>query len=345
MSEQGALLDETADRMFGRAVAEHGRQGEGLTAALAAAWDDAGLSLTLTPEEAGGLAAPLADAAVLAWRAGVHGVPLAVTELLLLGALADVLGDASPATLAEGAGHRFAGGALDGGSLRAPALPGAGAEVPGLWAVLTGGETPGVALVRPARAMAEESLSHDLWLCALPSDVVVEEFLPLDPSRVAALRVAGALLTAANMVGAMRAALDLTVDHVTTRKQFGRPLAKFQALQHQLADAAAERVATEAVLGEALRRADAGASDALQWRAAKLQAARAARVVGTAVHQCHGAIGYTREHDLHLFTGRMWDGCDLWGRQRVLEAYLGRSAARAGSDLWPLVVGAGGVRA
>lgn len=342
MTENAQMLDETAYRLFARVVEAEGRTGPKARDACLRAWDEAELSFALTPERDGGLGATLSEAAVIAWRAGYHGAPMAVSERLMLGMLSPAMAGDAPATLANGrgvlaerSGDRWQ---LSGSDLRAPF---AGADT--LWAVPVSGEGgPGIAVVAVAEPAEETTMSGDLWLRAACDAVQVRAVQPLDPIVFVKLPAAGALLTTTVIAGALRFMLETGLEHVTTRKQFGRPLAKFQAVQHQLADAAAERVLTEAVLGEALRRFDAGVEDAIHWRVAKLQAARAARVVAMAVHQTTGAVGYTREHALHCYTGRIWDLRDQWGRQADLERDIGRSAAQAGAELWSFVVGAGG---
>lgn len=106
---------------------------------------------------------------------------------------------------------------------------------------------------------------------------------------------------AVELAGAMRAALDLTVEHVKQREQFGRPLGSFQAIQHRLAEAL---VAVEASRWLALEAAGLDASPEAA-AAAAVQAVLAARVVFPTVHQFTGAIGFTTEYDLHVWTLRL----------------------------------------
>ena len=113
--------------------------------------------------------------------------------------------------------------------------------------------------------------------------------------------------TAAELVGLAQRMLDLTVDYVQQREQFGRPVGTFQAVKHQLADS----LQAVAFARPAVRRAgatlavgaDTGERDVA---VAKATASRAAGVVAQRAIQCHGAIGYTVEYDLHLFAKRAW---------------------------------------
>jgi acyl-CoA dehydrogenase len=113
-----------------------------------------------------------------------------------------------------------------------------------------------------------------------------------------------ATVVTASMAGAMNSVLEMTLQHVSTRKQFDRPLAKFQAIQQQVS-VMAERVASANVAARlALRRALPGpnTNDAAIGKAI---ANTAASVVTAAAHAAHGAIGITAEHDLSLFVRRL----------------------------------------
>lgn len=98
-------------------------------------------------------------------------------------------------------------------------------------------------------------------------------------------------------VGAMTGALEATVAHLQSRRQFGRPLAEFQVLRHRVADML---VATEQTRSLAIRAAGSLGADARARRriacAAKVQAGRSGRFVGEAAVQLHGGMGMTDEH-------------------------------------------------
>ena len=112
-----------------------------------------------------------------------------------------------------------------------------------------------------------------------------------------------ALGRALQICAAMGAGLELTLRYVQDRKQFGRPLAAFQAIQHSLAIAAEEvaaaTVATDLALACMVAEGGASARLAPLLDAAALVAASAVDVVYDATHQAHGAIGFTREYALH----------------------------------------------
>jgi alkylation response protein AidB-like acyl-CoA dehydrogenase len=136
----------------------------------------------------------------------------------------------------------------------------------------------------------------------------------------------GALGTAAQLVGLGRRMLDLTVGYVVERKQFGVRIGSFQAVKHHLADAALELTfASPAVQRAAWSLATGAPTAGRDVSMAKAMASDAARAVGRAALQCHGAIGYTVEYDLHLFLhraeslARSW-GTAAWHRDRVGHA-------------------------
>jgi alkylation response protein AidB-like acyl-CoA dehydrogenase len=108
--------------------------------------------------------------------------------------------------------------------------------------------------------------------------------------------------------------LDLTVGYVSERQQFGVPIGSFQAVKHHLADAAlALEFARPAVLRAAWSVAHDAPTRPRDVSMAKAMASDAAELVGRKALQCHGAIGYTVEADLHLSLKRTWALARAWG--------------------------------
>src|SRR3546814_3824380 len=130
------------------------------------------------------------------------------------------------------------------------------------------------------------------------------------------------------MAGAMAQALALSIDHVNTRQQFGRPLGKFQAVQQSLAVMACEVRAVDAAAAALAARLDATGLDAsaadFEIAAAKLRANRAVGVVTAIAHQVHGAIGVTEEYDLHRVTVPLMRWRSEHGNDASWAARLGR---------------------
>src|SRR5262249_57078769 len=111
-----------------------------------------------------------------------------------------------------------------------------------------------------------------------------------------------ALGAAAQLVGLGRHMLDMTVAYVIERRQFGVPIGSFQAVKHHLANALLQlEFARPAVYRAAYTVAHDGSERGRDVSMAKAIASDAARFVGRIALQCHGAIGYTVEYDLHMW--------------------------------------------
>jgi alkylation response protein AidB-like acyl-CoA dehydrogenase len=161
--------------------------------------------------------------------------------------------------------------------------------------------------------------------CAVARAVAVDgpgTVLTDDPAQVEAAWLRGVLGTSAVLAGLAGRMLAMTVDYVRERRQFGVPVGSFQALKHALASAlVAVEFARPMVLAAAWAQqtgaASAGAAlagdAAAQTSAAKVLASDAARLVARTAIQCHGAMGYTTEYDLHLFAKRAWALAPAWG--------------------------------
>lgn len=112
----------------------------------------------------------------------------------------------------------------------------------------------------------------------------------------------GALLTAAQLVGVGEVAMELTLDHVKGRLQFGRPIGAFQAARHRLAEMSAELDMTRALVFKAAWVADRGDGAELPISQAKLSACRMAYRVLMGSHQLHGGVGFAVGHRLSRYT-------------------------------------------
>jgi alkylation response protein AidB-like acyl-CoA dehydrogenase len=147
-----------------------------------------------------------------------------------------------------------------------------------------------------------------------------------DPAAVAAAFDRGAWGTAAVLLGLGARMVELTVAYVAERHQFGVPVGSFQAVKHQLADAHKDVAFARPAVHRAAHSLATGAPTAgRDVSMAKAMASDAAWRAGRAALQCHGAIGYTVEHDLHLYLKRTWALAKAWGdagwhRDRVAAA-------------------------
>jgi len=145
----------------------------------------------------------------------------------------------------------------------------------------------------------------------LTRKLYVVEFTDTPAEKIAASRnlsrafdIATAAL-AAELVGGMQHTLDLTVEYAKTRKQFGKPIGMFQAVQHQCADMYLETESSRSAVyyaGWALEENAPDAATAVSI--AKMYASDAARTVGNRGIQIHGGMGFTWENDIHLYYRR-----------------------------------------
>jgi acyl-CoA dehydrogenase len=332
MSEERALLAETVERLFGDAFARlDAKLADGrLDGALWRQVEELGLPLLLVPEADGGAGGGFEDARVVARALGRFAVALPLCETLLAARLLAAAGIEHPAGVlsvalrSEGAlsGGRF-DGVLD-------AVPW-GAEAAGVVAVLPG---PAIALLFPADAAIERR-----------ANLAGE---PRDRLRFAGARAASrpggdaaqlfdqaALLRTGQISGALAAALERSLAHAASRIQFGRTLSKFQAVQQLLAVMGEEVLAADCAAAAAFRAAGSGDA-AFEIACARLRANLAIDTVAAGAHQVHGAIGFTREQDLRLFTQRLLAWRSELGNDRWWAARLGGGvAARGPAAFWP----------
>ena len=137
------------------------------------------------------------------------------------------------------------------------------------------------------------------------------------------------MATAAELVGAGRQLVEVAVDYAKTRHQFGKPIGSFQAVKHHLADAhIALEMAAPAVYRAAYSLAHRDPERSLHASMAKALASEAALLAARKALQCHGAIGYAFENDLHLWMKRVWALASAWGdanehRARVWQSIGG----------------------
>ncbi|GAA3522510.1 acyl-CoA dehydrogenase family protein [Amycolatopsis ultiminotia] len=298
-----AWLDDGDEQAFEGHFGRAGWAGVGIPEALGG--QGGGLvELVLTAEELARAAVPSS-----AWLATVLTVPALAGSPEALGeafdgkpvallASADEVPDAAPVLAMDAAGR------LSGSVPRVLA----GSCADSFVAVVRAGEGRALRLVRAdaveksARRLLDRSRSvADVRLESVPSE-------PLPAEGEAFLReyaVRAAVLAAADALGATERMLALAVEYSKQRHQFGVPIGSFQAVKHAAATILVGTEAGRSVLYYAAAAVDAGESDCgLYAAAAKAQiTAESARAADSALTM-HGAIGYTWEHDLHLFFKR-----------------------------------------
>ena len=130
------------------------------------------------------------------------------------------------------------------------------------------------------------------------------------------VRVGQALVYAALLAGAMQEVFRRSLDYANERQQFGKPIGKFQAIQHQLS-VMSEQVVSARMAAQLAYSGPTPWPDATRTAIAKARASEASVEVGALGHSIHGAIGFTAEFDLQLYTRRL----QLWRQTAGAEGY------------------------
>jgi len=148
----------------------------------------------------------------------------------------------------------------------------------------------------------------------------------------------GTAALVAEMVGGMQRTLDITVEYAKTRKQFGKPIGMFQAVQHQCADMYLETESSRSAAYYAAWTLEENASDAATAVSiAKMYASDASRTVGNRGIQIHGGMGFTWENDIHLYYRRAKASETMFGdatfhRERIARLVVDTSAVSVHGD-------------
>jgi acyl-CoA dehydrogenase len=329
------LLEDTVAELFAAELASE-RDGSALWATL----EESGLTLAGIPEELAGSGGGIPEAAAIVRLAGYFAAPVPLAETALIGgwalAEANLRLPAGPVTAAADSSFSLeragADWILSGTATQVPWARGSAAI-----AVLVDGR---VARVPTELAVLEPGEN----LAAEPRDTITFDRVHVPAEAVAPavidaedLQARGALARALGIAGALERILELSIQYALEREQFGRPIGRFQAVQQELALLAAEVAGARAAVDLAVE------SPEPFWIAtAKIRTGDAAGRVATIAHQVHGAIGYTQEHDLHLYTRRIWAWRDEYGSEEEWSVRLGELVAASGADdLWPLLTETG----
>jgi alkylation response protein AidB-like acyl-CoA dehydrogenase len=197
------------------------------------------------------------------------------------------------------------------------------------------GEVPALAFVPAAAAgvVVEPRSSFD---ATLPMSAVVFDGVGVDEGALVTdarvlhrLNTAGALLAAAEALGAADAMLQAARRYAAERRQFGRRIGSFQALRHILADLYVRAASGWSAVLYAAAAFDEGAEDAGQTASiAKAYVSRAAREVAHGSMQVFGGIAFTDEHPAHRFLRRIVVREQQFGDAAHHERALGRELAR-----------------
>ncbi|NOV26545.1 acyl-CoA dehydrogenase [Cupriavidus necator] len=298
-----------------------------------------GLTALMVPHEQGGMGLGEVEWAPLAQACGYFALPepLLDTALVATGLLRDAL-DAAP--------H---------GSARA--------RCAALLERVASGDAR-IAVAHPHERLVADAHVADAILCAhagavhllRPDQATLTPRTGLDPSRrlfelawtpaadtelVAAGTVLweaalnrGALGVAAQQLGLTQRMLDLAIDYSAQRKQFGKPIGAYQAVKHLLADVAIQLEFAKPVLLRAAAALAHGLPHAgLHVSHARVAAARCAWSAARQAIQVHGAMGYTWELDLQIFTKRAWALAGSWGDRAFHKARMGAHILDGAHDI------------
>ncbi len=295
------------------------------------------------PEEHGGTAASFLDLAVLVEEMGRALAPVPFLSTVVLGGLtvmeagneeqrrqiipdicrgqviltlAVLEEEASywPGDIRLGAQERDGGFVLNGTKMFVP--DGAVADLLIVAARTSGGDSEqGVTLflipassdgleVRPQLTVASDRQAQAVFTnVSVPASSVLGEVGGGCPALTNALRRAAAA-KCVEMAGGADAVLDMTVEYVKNRVQFGRPVGSFQAVQHHCANMATDAEGIRLVAYQAAWCISEGQESSQEVALAKSWVSDAYQRVCSLAHQCHGAIGFTQEHNLQLYTRR-----------------------------------------
>ena len=312
MNEHRSILKETVERLFADLAADRNADPRASWHAI----DELGLPGLLQSQEAEGFGGDWEDAGAVFKASAFHRLEIPVSETILArswlaglslkcpdgmgGFLLHSVDPAGPAGLER----MLAAGKLD-------------------WVLALGDKSWRLVDLkefgstsngtRPSRA---ELISKDLGAALIAEGPL--DGGPQDHAHQAAL------MRACQMAGAIEAMVALAIEYTRDRQQFGRSLSSFQAIQHQLALAIEESAAASCAAASACQAMALG-NAAFEVAAAKWRVGKAADRVFDIAHQVHGAIGFTREYDLHEFSLRAQE----WRRDFGNEGYWAREMARA----------------
>ncbi|WP_199255018.1 acyl-CoA dehydrogenase [Mycolicibacterium mengxianglii] len=312
----------------------------------AATWahlEETGLSRLTSSEEAGPQ-----EAAVVLRGLARHAVAAPIAETDLLGAW-----------LAAAAGLDVPGSgpltvAVADADVEGDRLVGTAREVPWTQAadrvllVLSAGGRWRVSAVEPGEL--DIAAGHNLAgepRDTVSFDVPVSATAEVESALIAELNRRGAWARCVQIIGALDAAAELSVSYTRDRVQFGRPLSKFQSVQHALAGMAGEieraRACATLAVAAASDHGFAGAPTDYAVTLAKVVLGRVVPAVNTVAHQLHGAIGVTIEHQLWSVTNRAYSWAGEYGSTQSHARKLGRAALTPSPDdgaMWDVLTGA-----
>ncbi|WP_050874804.1 acyl-CoA dehydrogenase [Comamonas testosteroni] len=289
-------------------------------AAVARLWrqlEETGLADALLAEEEGGAGLGLCEIFGVLEQCGAHALPLPLGETMLARAMlaqAEMACPAGSIALAQGTVQADGGlhcALVRGGQVADSVLVQVQEEA-GVWHLLSVSQA----------GLVPHALVLDASLTWVPEQLRAASVIRPGPQFD--VRSLQATVVAAQMAGAMRDVFQRSLQYANERQQFGRPIGKFQAIQHQLA-VMSEHVFAARMAAQIGCSGEGIVPDRLRVAVAKARCSEAALVVTELAHAIHGAIGFTEEYDLQLFTRRL----HAWRLTAGSEAYWQALAGQA----------------
>jgi alkylation response protein AidB-like acyl-CoA dehydrogenase len=301
-SEEQAMLREVSRSMLTthcppelvRATADAGHD---LDDKLWARGAELGWTLLAVPEDQGGAGMGLVELCLVAEEVGRAAAPGPWLDTALTAMVAARGG--APAEIVEG---------LSDGSLKAAVVTTEDASLVQAagsvdWLLVVTADSVGLAEVDHAFVLRRRTLDETRSFYAVDlGSTPPTHTLDMDPQWVLD---AAAILTAADALGIGERLLAMTVDYAKVREQFGRPIGSFQVVKHKAADMLKSLKGVRAATYYAAMALDAGLADAsMAASVAKAFASEQVPAIAGEALQTHGGIGFTWEHDLHLYLRR-----------------------------------------
>ncbi len=324
------LLVDTVDRL----LADVSTQDE-IEHAESAGWSqttwhalaEAGFPWVGIDDARGGSGGTLYDLAAILHAVGSHAAPVPVAETAMLGGW--MLAEAGlglpdgPVSAVESPAHTADGRLLIDGI----AAFGRHAER------IVVAHDGGVAVLRPDQVTITEGANlageaRD----RITADLAVDDLeLGSVDDAFELLSLRGSLSRSVMAAGALAAAAQMTIDYTNERRQFGKPVATFQAVQLHLVTVAQCAVKAQMAADIAVRAFERGGGRH-EIAAARVVVDDAITIGTRAAHQAHGAMGVTREYPLHQLTRRLWSWRHEWGTTKQWRRRLGSIVVERGAD-------------
>jgi alkylation response protein AidB-like acyl-CoA dehydrogenase len=346
-TDEQTMIAETARGFFAdNATSQRTRAamaGDGIDRALWTAFcTELGLAGIGLPEEHGGAGLGMVEFASVAEAAGAQVAPIPLLGLAT--AARAIAAGGSDAQKAEWL-PRLIGGEAIAACEGVPSLDFADGRLTGVVDPVPHGAIADVfVLVAPGQAWlvrndapgvsvkAHTTMDQTRPFARITLDQAQAEPLPDPESAIAAVHQGGWICLAAEALGVAQECLDRTVAYAKERVQFGRPIGSFQAYKHRLADMMIEIEQARSAVYWAACAVDEDSPEAqLALHAAKSFAADTAFLCAANMIQLHGGIGFTWEHDAHLYFKRARSLQTMLGdgnfhREQVAALVLGDAA-------------------